>query len=96
MHTHRHFLRAAALAVLALAGASALAEVPGGSQIYQQRGADGSIVLTDRPSPKAVTERTWQTQHETLVVARDQEIDVGQPCKPRHRRWVYVSQQWNT
>ena len=70
MHTHRHFLRAAALALLALAGASALAEVPGGSQIYQQRGADGSIVLTDRPSPKAVTERTWQTQHDDAGAAQ--------------------------
>ena len=70
MHTPRLSLRAAVFVGLTLAGASVLAEAPANSQIYQQRAADGSIVLTDRPSPKAVTERTWQLQHEDAGAAQ--------------------------
>jgi hypothetical protein len=40
------------------------------SQIYQQRTADGRIVLTDRPVAGAVTERTWQTAPEDAAAAR--------------------------
>src|SRR5262245_19385827 len=36
------------------------AEPPVGPAIYQQRGPDGRIVLTDRPSPGSTTERTWR------------------------------------
>src|ERR1700712_3044028 len=32
---------------------------PQASQIYQQRTADGRVVLTDRPAAGAVTQRTW-------------------------------------
>ncbi len=64
MHTQRLSLRTAVLAALALVGFGALAEVPANAEIYQQRAADGSIVLTDRPSANAVTERTWQMKRE--------------------------------
>ncbi|WP_372524806.1 hypothetical protein [Piscinibacter sp.] len=32
--------------------------------IYQQRTADGRVVLTDRPNADAATERTWQIRSE--------------------------------
>jgi len=46
------------------------------SQIYQQRGPDGSIVLTDRPSPTALTQRTWQVEREDPVAARQRARDL--------------------
>ncbi|MDQ6627664.1 MAG: hypothetical protein M3Z29_04330 [Pseudomonadota bacterium] len=60
-------LRSSALAAV-IAGVAAwaqpvMAEIPA-TQVYQQRGADGRIMLTDRPSPTALTERTWQVERE--------------------------------
>ena len=40
------------------------------SQIYQQRTADGQILLTDRPVAGAVTQRTWQVVPEDAAAAR--------------------------
>ena len=40
------------------------------SQIYQQRSADGRIILTDRPVAGAVTQRIWQAVREDAAVAR--------------------------
>jgi hypothetical protein len=54
--------------VVAVALPAAAAESKG--QIYQQRAADGRIVLTDRPSSTAVTERTWQIDREDKEAAQ--------------------------
>ena len=75
----RHSLRfeplAALLAGLVLLSASAAAADAKG-QIYQQRAADGRIVLTDRPSATAVTERTWQVDREDREAAQQRAFDV--------------------
>ena len=66
-----------ALALGALLCASAgAADAPAGAQIYQQRTADGRIVLTDRPSPTAVTERTWQMDREDPAAAAQRALEV--------------------
>ena len=63
------------LAVLALAvlgGGVAVAQERAGaaSQIYQQRTADGRIVLSDRPLPGAHMQRTWQFVPEDAAAAQ--------------------------
>ncbi len=64
-------------ALLSLAnGAAVAAEQLASAQIYQQRAADGRIVLTDRPSPTAVTERTWQMDREDPAAARQRALEV--------------------
>jgi len=60
--------------IVASAGPAAAAESKG--QIYQQRAADGRIVLTDRPSATAVTERTWQVDREDPAEAQQRAQDV--------------------
>ena len=69
---------AALLAGLVVAAAlpAAAAEPKGQGQIYQQRAADGRIVLTDRPSSTAVTERTWQVDREDREAAQQRAADV--------------------
>ncbi len=64
-----------------LAGLFVLAALPAAAaeatgQIYQQRAADGRIVLTDRPSATSVTERTWQVEREDPAAARQRAFDV--------------------
>ena len=79
MHTRRSFLRIAALGAIAVIAAGGAVPAVGdvaAAQIYQQRAADGSIVLTDRPSASALTERTWQLQHEDPVAAQQRARDV--------------------
>jgi len=67
---------AALLAGLIVAAAlPATAAEPKG-QIYQQRAADGRIVLTDRPSSTAVTERTWQVDREDKEAAKQRAAEV--------------------
>jgi hypothetical protein len=46
------------------------------TQIYLQRGADGRPLLTDRPSPTSLTERTWQMEREDPAEARRRAADV--------------------
>jgi hypothetical protein len=46
------------------------------AQIYQQRDADGHIVLTDRPAAKSVTERTWQMNREDPAAAQQRALEV--------------------
>ena len=46
------------------------------TKILQQRTPDGSILLTDRPSAGAKTERSWQVNVEDRVAARQRAIDV--------------------
>ena len=76
----RHPLRseplAALLAGLAVATALPAAAAEPKGQIYQQRAADGRIVLTDRPSATAVTERTWQVDREDRDAAQQRAFDV--------------------
>ena len=69
---------AALLAGLVVAAAlpAAAAEPKGQGQIYQQRAADGRIVLTDRPSSNAVTERTWQVDREDPEAAQKRAQEV--------------------
>lgn len=61
--------------IVALPLSAAAAEARTG-QIYQQRAADGRIVLTDRPSATAVTERTWQVEREDPSAAAQRASDV--------------------
>jgi hypothetical protein len=56
-------------------GAPALADTTT-AQIYQQRDADGHIVLTDRPAAKSVTERTWQMSREDPAAAERRALEV--------------------
>jgi hypothetical protein len=73
-------LRTSSLMVVAvLAGAAAVpafADSTSTAQIYQQRDADGHIVLTDRPVAKSVTERTWQMSHEDPAAAQQRALEV--------------------
>ena len=57
----------------------AQAETPSGPAIYQQRGPDGKIVFTDRPSTGATTERTWRFDPEDpkAVEAAEARREVG-------------------
>jgi hypothetical protein len=69
-------LVAALLAGLALSASLPAAAAEAKGQIYQQRAADGRIVLTDRPSATAVTERTWQVDREDKEAAKQRALDV--------------------
>ena len=69
----RHF----AVAVLAVAGLlPALAAAEATTKILQQRTPDGSILLTDQPSPGAKTERSWQVSAQDRAAERQRAIDV--------------------
>jgi predicted membrane chloride channel (bestrophin family) len=76
MDRPRQFGHAPAFAGLAVtlcvvtAGAAAQESNAAEARIYQQRTADGRIVLTDRPLAGAVTQRTWQTAPEDADAAR--------------------------
>ena len=65
---------ATASAASAAASSAAATATPGAArdptEVFQQRGANGSIVLTDRPSPTRTTERIWQIEREDPVAAR--------------------------
>jgi hypothetical protein len=67
----------AALAVLVLASAGpTLAAAETTTKILQQRTPDGSILLTDRPSAGAKTERSWQVNVQDRAAERQRAIDV--------------------
>ena len=70
-------LLAVTLPLLA-AAVSARAEtaVAGTTQIYQQRTPDGRKLLTDRPDPLALTERSWLMTAEDPAAARQRALDV--------------------
>ncbi|MEO8523330.1 MAG: hypothetical protein ABI460_01295 [Caldimonas sp.] len=84
MQLHVRHLSPLALAFAALLCCGAAGAVPaagasapsGPMQVYQQRGADGRIVLTDRPSPTAVTERSWQLEREDPQDAQRRALEV--------------------
>jgi len=71
-----HLHRLVFCAALAAAGTGALAAADTTTQIYQQRTADGRILLTDRPSPVATTERSWQMKAEDPAASRQRALDV--------------------
>jgi hypothetical protein len=67
----RHLCVLVALSVVATAAAAQGPEpVNAGSRIYQQRLADGRVVLTDRPVDGAQTQRTWEIPREDPEAAR--------------------------
>ena len=67
-HVARLVLAASSIVVAGMALAQEAGSVA--TQIYQQRTADGRIVLTDRPVAGAVTQRTWQRAPEDAALAR--------------------------
>ena len=69
----RHFATAL-VAVASLLPALAAAEAT--TKILQQRTPDGSILLTDQPSPGAKTERSWQVTGQDRAAERQRAIDV--------------------
>ena len=69
-------LLAVLLAGLAFSASLPVAAAETKGQIFQQRAADGRIVLTDRPSATAVTERTWQVDREDKEAAKQRAVDV--------------------
>ena len=74
----RRVVLLAALTVAALPALAAQdAAVPAaGIHIYQQRLADGRVVLTDRPVDGAQTQRTWQIAREDPDAARQRSEQV--------------------
>jgi hypothetical protein len=67
----------AALAVLAVAAfLPSLAAAEATTRILQQRTPDGSILLTDQPSPGAKTERSWSVNVQDRAAERQRAIDV--------------------
>jgi hypothetical protein len=59
-----------ATALVATLALPAAAADPSAARVYQQRTADGSILLTDRPLDNARTERTWSVEREDPAAAR--------------------------
>jgi hypothetical protein len=76
MATH---IRPTSIFAAILLGGAAIAQAADNSattQIYQQRDADGHAVFTDKPSPKSVTERTWQMNREDPVAAQQRALEI--------------------
>jgi hypothetical protein len=69
----RYLAALALLAVASLLPSLAAAET---TKILQQRTPDGSILLTDQPSPGAKTERSWQVSAPDRAAERQRAIDV--------------------
>jgi hypothetical protein len=76
MQTHFRPTLILVAAILGAAGIARAADNSATTQIYQQRDADGHAVFTDRPSPKSVTERTWQMNREDPVAAQQRAFEV--------------------
>ena len=66
----KHVLRLSLPLVLSLVAFAAAAEEGAAVGVYQQRLADGRIVITDRPVEGAQTMRTWQIAREDTAAAR--------------------------
>jgi hypothetical protein len=69
VHVHAAQRAAGAMLVYACATGAMAQDGRGMTQVYQQRASDGSIVLTDRPSKDAVTQRVWQLPPEDTAAA---------------------------
>ena len=78
----RTYLSLFVLATVALPAAAAVDVAPAPSSarstasIYQQRTADGRLLLTDRPSPTAVIERTWAMEREEPAAAQQRAAEM--------------------
>jgi hypothetical protein len=88
----------ALLAVAAFAGSPLLAAAEAGTttEILQQRTADGRVLLTDRPSAGAKTERSWRMQAEDPAAARRRALDVqveAQGVSERIERRIAMQQR---
>ena len=68
----RHF----ATALVAVASSLPSLAAAETTKILQQRTPDGSILLTDQPSPGAKTERSWQVTGQDRAAERQRAIDV--------------------
>ena len=66
----------AALALVAVASSLPSLGAAETTKILQQRTPDGSILLTDQPSPGAKTERSWQVAPQDRAAERQRAIDV--------------------
>jgi hypothetical protein len=66
----------AALALVAVASSLPSLAAAETTKILQQRTPDGSILLTDQPSPGAKTERSWQVTGQDRAAERQRAIDV--------------------
>jgi outer membrane PBP1 activator LpoA protein len=75
-------------ATLGLAAASAVAQTdaPRDLHVYQQRTSDGRIVLTDRPTSDAVTERSWQIAPEDPDLALQRRDDARRDAQALSER----------
>ena len=90
------FALVASFAIAPIGSALAAGGAPATTQILQQRTADGSLLLTDRPAPGATTERTWQIQAEDQAAARQRALDVkveAQLVSERIQRGIERQQQ---
>jgi hypothetical protein len=65
-----------ALALVAVATSLPSLAAAETTKILQQRTPDGSILLTDQPSPGAKTERSWQVSSPDRAAERQRAIDV--------------------
>ena len=65
-----------ALALVAVATSLPSLAAAETTKILQQRTPDGSILLTDQPSPGAKTERSWQVSAPDRAAERQRAIDV--------------------
>lgn len=65
------------LAIAVLAGGPLFAQAAAATtEIIQQRTSDGRVLLTDRPSAGAKTERSWRLSAEDPAAARRRALDV--------------------
>lgn len=90
--------RYALLAAIAVSAAPVLAQsaAAGAPQVYQQRTADGRVVLTDRPLDGAQTERTWAVWREDPGAARERSERVrldAQAVSERIQRRIELQEQ---
>ena len=69
-------MRHLALALVTAVGLLPALGIAESTKILQQRTPDGSILLTDQPSPGAKTERSWQVNTQDRAAERQRAIDV--------------------
>ena len=80
----------------AAAAAASAASAPAPRTVYQQRGANGQVVFTDRPSPGMVTERRWEIDPEDPQAAlgrRDAVREQADRVSERVQRSIELQQQ---
>lgn len=92
--------RAAEMVAPALAASAAPAALPDAARaVYQQRGADGKTVFTDRPAAGLVTERRWLIEPEDPAAAaarREASREEADRITERIQRSIDQQQQRDT